>query len=124
MDTERHDALTGQLIAQVQRKQNVRRLGLSICNERLILPLPFGREATIDHFLEPRLLIGRQLVALKFQIVESDRGEAMTVTGDVDDSCALGGLELAENQIGKEKVTDVVCGELQLDAVFGHGALW
>mgnify|MGYP005987978801 FL=1 len=48
----------------------------------------------------------------------------MTITGDVDDSCALGGLELAEDQVGEEEMADVVGCELHLNAVFGHGALW
>lgn len=59
VDTERRDALTGQLVAQIQRKQNIRSLGLPIRNERLIFPLPLGTESAIDHFLEPRLLISR-----------------------------------------------------------------
>lgn len=55
------------------------------------------------------------------RIVEADGAEAVAVAGNVDDAGALGSEDLFHDEVGQEKVPEVIGSKLHLEAIRRHG---
>lgn len=100
------------LVGKRDSEQHIRRLGLAICSPFVVVLAVLGLGSAPGQAEKGDAYV-------KVKVGPAHGRQTMPVARDADDPRLLGSEHLIEDQIGEQKVAQVIGGELALEAILG-----